>query len=91
MVALVTTIVPKVALPLTTPSTSQTIWARGAAQSNAVKDCTWPITTLADDGEIELVPEQVMVTTAVPVFVGSAVLVAATVTFGGAGTAVGAV
>jgi len=88
---LVTTIIPKVALPPGIPFTSQKICAPGAAHSDAVNVWSWPRPRLAVAGAMELVAEQVMVTVAVPDFVGSAVLVAAIVTVGGEGTEAGAV
>jgi len=91
VVAPVTVMVPNVALPPATPLTSQVICTPGAVHNDAVKVCIWPSATLAEDGETEFAFAQVMVTVAVPDFVGSAVLVAAMVTVGGDGTVAGAV
>lgn len=62
-----------------------------ARQNEAVKGCVWPSPMLADEGEIEFVAEQVIVTLALPDAEVSAVLVAVTVTVAGEGTAAGAV
>ena len=91
VVGLVTAMVPNMALPPAMPFTSQIICAVCAAHNEAVKDCVWPRATLADDGEMEFVLAQVMVTVAVADLVGSAVLVAAMVTVGGEGIVDGAV
>ena len=90
MVAPVTVTVPKVALPPATPFTSQIIWAPAAAHNEPLKDCDWPSATFADDGEMEFAFAQVTVTVAAADLLGSAVLVAATVTVGGDGTVAGA-
>jgi hypothetical protein len=89
--ALVLTIVPSVALPPGTPFTSQTIIEVGAGQNEAVKVCVALSATIAEDGDIELAPEQAIVTLAFADFEVSATLVAVTVTVAGVGVAAGAV
>jgi hypothetical protein len=89
--ALVLTMVPSVALPPGIPLTSQTIDVVGAGQNEAVKVCVAPSATFAEEGEIELAPEQTMVTPAFADFELSATLVAVTVTVAGVGGAAGAV
>ena len=89
--ALVLTTVPNVALPPGTPFTSQTIAVVGAGQKEAVKVCVALSATLAEEGEMEFVPEQATVTLAFADFEVSATLVAVTVTVAGVGGATGAV
>ena len=83
--------VPTVALPPGIPFTSQTIAAVGAGQNEAVKFCVEPSATFAEVGDMELVPEQAMVTLALADFEVSATLATVTVMVGGVGSDAGAV
>jgi hypothetical protein len=87
----VAAIVPRVELPLAIPFTSHATLAPAARQNEAVNDCGWPSARVTDEGEIEFVAAQVIVTFALPDAEVSAVLVAVTVTVAGDGTAAGAV
>jgi hypothetical protein len=91
VVALVTAMVPFAELPPGIPFTSQMIVVLFAAQKDAVKTCVRLKPTLAAEGEIRIGFAHVMVTVALPDFVGSAVLVAVTVTDAGDGIKIGAV
>jgi len=84
-------IVPTLSLPFAIPFTSQATLAPAARQNEAVNDCGSPSPRLADGGDIEFVAVHVIVTLALPNAPASTVLVAVTVTFGGDGTAAGAV
>jgi hypothetical protein len=91
VLALLTAIVPTVALPLITPFTSQVIVALPALQNDAESDCVLPSETFAAEGEIEFVSEHVTVTLALADFKLSATLAAVTLTIGGDGGRSGAV
>lgn len=82
---------PFAELPPGIPFTSQTIVAVLAAQKEAVKVCVCASARLADGGEIKIGFAHVIVTVALADFVGSAVLVAVTVTEAGDGSRLGAV
>lgn len=73
------------------PFTSQTMVVLFAAQNETAKDCVWLRPTLAVEGVIDIGFAHVIVTAALPDFVGSAVLVAVTVTDAGDGIKMGAV
>ena len=83
--------VPTVELPPGIPFTSQTIAAVAAGQNDAVKFCVEPSATFAEVGDMEVAPEQAMVTLALADFEVSATLVTVTVTVGGVGVTEGAV
>lgn len=87
----VLTMVPTVALPPAIPFTSQIIGEVGAGQNEAVKVCVALSATFAEEGRIELAPEQTTVTLAIADFDLSATLVAVTVTVLGTGGSAGAV
>jgi hypothetical protein len=91
VLVLVLTMVPSVALPPTTPFTSQTIVVVGAGQNEAVKICVAPSVTFAKEGDIEFAPLQTTVTLAFADFEVSATLVAVTAMVAGVGGAAGAV
>jgi hypothetical protein len=91
VLALVTAIVPAVALPPITPFTSQVIIALAALQNDIENDCELPSETFAAAGEIEFVAEHVTVTLALADFERSATLAAVTLTIGGDGGKSGAV
>ena len=90
MPALLGAIVPTIALPATTPFTSQVIAVPEGRQNDAENDCELPNATLAAAGETEFVAEHATVTLALANFEGSARLVAATLTIGGVGGTSGA-
>lgn len=84
-------IVPTVESPPAIPFTLQLVVASAARQNEAVKVCDCPSPRLADAGAIELAANaQVIVTVALADLVGSAALVAVTVTLAGVGTVTGA-
>jgi hypothetical protein len=89
--AVLLTMVPRVALPPGIPFTSQAIAVVGAGQNEAVKICVALSATFAEEGEIELAPEQTTVTLAFADFEVSATLVAVTFSIAGLGGCVGAV
>jgi hypothetical protein len=72
------------------PFTSHATLSPAERQNAAVNGCVRPSGTFADEGEIEFVAAQVMVTAAVADDEGSAVLVAATLTVAGDGGSAGA-
>ena len=91
MLALLDAIVPTVEFPPAIPPTSHASAEPAGTQSEAVSVWDAPRPTLAGDGKIESVAEQVIVALALPDFKLSATLVAVTVTVAGDGSAGGAV
>jgi len=83
--------VPSVTLPPAIPLTFQAMLAPAGRQNEVEKVCVWASATLAAEGEIEFVAEQVIVALALADFELSAVLAAVTVTVGGDGGTEGAV
>jgi hypothetical protein len=83
-------ILPIVELPPAIPFTTHGMEAPAARQNEAVKACVCARETVTVDGETVFVAEHVMVTLAVADFVGSATLVAVTLTVGGEGGTAGA-
>jgi len=90
VVELVTAMVPFAELPPGIPFASQMIVALLAAQKDAVNVCVRLNPTLAVEGVIKIGFAHVIVTVALPDFVGSAVLVAVMFTDAGDGIKMGA-
>jgi hypothetical protein len=84
-------IVPTVAFPPTIPATLQRTFVFGDPVTMEEKLSVVPVTTFATVGITDTETTSWTVTTAEPEAVGSAKLVAVTVTFGGEGAASGAV